>query len=331
MGEFEVSDEEVSLVIPILQRLVFSDKENREKLQKMSVNVLPCDFYSSTPSIEEIENSFEYASEEPPYFNPQIFDKKRFQKTLESLIEFSKEFNPPKDGDEENCQKFFWKNTQFSSCDAMAYYCFIRQIQPSNIVEIGSGFSTLVALEAIEMNGAGSVHCVEPFPRNFLKNNKRVNLNCVKVQELEVEFFNDILQDGDILFIDSTHTVKSGSDCLHIYLRLLPEIRKNIYVHVHDVFLPYGMPEKWLAEQQIFWTEQYLLLAFLIDNPKASLLYASNFNANNYYWLIKKFMNRKSTPGGSSVWFSYNGNTKSPTLGKIAKALLGFKKFFLLD
>ena len=307
----KVNDKDISMAMPILKRLAWCNKETREKIQKMGINVLPCDFYSSTPSIKEITESFEYAADTPPFLNTQIFEEHRFLKTLEKIAKFSNEFNPPVDEDKKNRLRFFWNNSQFSYSDAMSYYCFIRHIQPSTIIEIGAGFSTLVALEAIEKNGIGSVTCIEPFPRKFLINNKAIDLHCIKAQEVQAGFLNDILHDGDILFVDSTHTVKSGSDCVHIYLRLLPEIRRNIHVHVHDIFLPFGLPMDWLLNRQIFWTEQYLLLALLIDNPKASLVYGSNFNAKQHPFMMEKFMGGKYPFGGGSAWFQYNGNATS--------------------
>ncbi|MFK7802961.1 MAG: class I SAM-dependent methyltransferase [Anaerolineae bacterium] len=308
MSEFlEVTDEEIEEIMPILQRLIWASPETRKKVQQMGVNLLPVDYYSNTPSIEEIEESFEYTAGEPPYLNLHIFNSQRFKQTLDRLIVYSNEFNPPIVGDPINCENYFWQNEMFSHSDAMAYYCFIRYLKPANILEIGSGFSTLVALEAVGKNKSGNVHCIEPYPREFLKKNAAVDLHSIKVQDVKAEFINDTLKDGDILFIDSTHTVKSGSDCLHIYLRLLPEVRRNIHVHAHDIHLPFGLRQDWLLNHQRFWTEQYLLLAFLIDNPKASLLYGSMYNGT---WLpkrMKTFMGNKYPYGGGSVWFSYNG------------------------
>jgi len=308
MSKFEVTDEEILIVGPILQRLMWADKDTRAKLQAFGVNVLPINFYSNTPSIEDISSSYEYSTDEPPYCNARIFDQKRLRQTLEQILRFSAEFNPPVEGDEESCRRFFWHNSQFSYSDAMSYYCFIRLLQPSTIVEIGSGFSTLIALEAIEKNRTGVVRCIEPFPLEFLKKDNRITLDATKAQDIQPEFLNAILQDNDVLFIDSTHTVKTGSDCLHIYLRLLPEIRRNIFVHVHDVFLPFGMPKDWLLDRQIFWTEQYLLLAFLLDNPKASVLYGSNYNAKWNSSLMETLMGDKYPSGGGSLWFRYDGN-----------------------
>jgi predicted O-methyltransferase YrrM len=308
MKGFKFDDKELAQLIPILKRLVSSDSQIRMKIQRAGINVIPCNFYSATPSIDEIENSFEFASDEPSYSHEAIFDKKNLCLILEKLARFAPEFNPPMDGDAENCQRFFWKNEFFSYSDAMAYYCFIRLLKPTTIVEIGSGFSTLAALEAIAKNGVGKIHCVEPYPRKFLKRNKQIALHPIKAQAIELEMLNDTLQDGDILFIDSTHTVKCGSDCLHIYLRLLPKIRRNIIVHAHDIYLPFGMPKDKLLNDQIYWNEQYLILALLIDNPKTSLLYGSTCNAKWHPNLMYDMMGNKYPLGGASIWFSYRGN-----------------------
>ncbi|OGO61321.1 MAG: hypothetical protein A2032_02915 [Chloroflexi bacterium RBG_19FT_COMBO_49_13] len=296
------------VLIPVLHRLAWADKATKAKIQKAGVDVIRSNYYSNIPSIEDIENSYEYSSMDPPYLDRVIFDENKLRTVLESLLEYSGEFDPPVDGEEDNCQRFFWKNSQFSYSDAIAYYCFLRMLQPKNIIEIGGGFSTLIAVEAIEKNRTGQIHCIEPYPREFLKSEDKISLHISKAQDIEAGFLNDILKDGDILFIDSTHTVKTGSDCLHIYLRLLPKIRRNIFVHVHDVFLPFGMPKEWLLNRQIFWTEQYLLLAFLIDNPKASLLYSSVFNSKWHSNLMETLMGNKYPAGGGSIWFRYAGN-----------------------
>lgn len=312
MGEF--TDQEIAMVAPILQRLVRADKDTRMRIQEFGVNILAINMYSNTPSLQKIERSYEYATDEPPYSNELLFDKKRLGDSLEKLLEFLTEFDPPIEGDEDDSQTFFWENSQFSYSDAMAYYSFNRLAKPSNVVEIGSGFSTLVTLDAIEKNGFGTVHCIEPFPRNFLESDDRISLHISRAQDIHSEFLNDTLRNGDILFIDSTHTVKTGSDCLHIYLRLLPTIQRDVYVHVHDVFLPFGMPKEWLSERQLFWTEQYLLLALLIDNPKASILYGSTYNVTWNYSLMQELMQGKYPPGGGSLWFKYDGSLNARTI-----------------
>ena len=308
MSDVKFTDEFIRSIGPDLKRLASADIRIRSKIQEFGVDVVPLGIYCSHPSISEIKNSFEYTSDGPPYLLPRIFEPEKLNRTLSQLLEFADEFNPPTSGDENAPSSFFWNNNIFSYSDAMSYYCFIREIKPTSIVEIGSGFSTLVAIEAVERNRAGTIHCIEPFPRKFLTKERRINLHTIKAQNVDAGYLNRLLRDNDILFIDSTHTVKTGSDCLHIYLRLIPEIRSKVFVHVHDVFLPFGMPKEWLLEHQYFWTEQYLLLAFLLDNPKASVLYGSNYNARWNTSLMEALMKNKYGYGGGSLWFQYDGN-----------------------
>jgi len=295
--------------------LLWAKKEVRKVVEDAGVKIVPNNFYSSVPSIDEIENSFEYVDDiesSPPYGECDIFGSKdKSRELLQELIRYAKEFNPDVDGDEEEPQGFFWKNSQFGYSDAMSYYALLRHIKPKNIIEIGSGFSTLVAMDAISKNGTGQVKCIEPFPRSFLEESKKVELIKHRAQDVTPEWLNENLEDGDVLFIDSTHTVKTGSDCAHIFLRLLPKIKHNIYIHVHDIFLPFSMPKNWLMDNQIYWTEQYLLLAFLLDNEKASFVFGSEY----HYWanknLLEEFMCGNASPGGSSFWFKYNGKNKN--------------------
>ena len=305
LRNLKVGDDEIKAVGPVLQRISWSDASVREQIENYGVKVLPINFYSNTPSFEDIRTSFEYNEADAPYLSERVFDPGILKRTLAEITQYCSEFNPVLDGDETHCQSFFWKNPQFSYSDAMAYYCFVRKLKPKTIIEIGSGFSSLIAIEALKRNEYGKLICIEPFPRPFLDTNTWISLVKQKAQELTAEYLNDTLQDGDILFIDSTHTVKTGSDCLHIYLRLLPSIQRNIHVHVHDVFLPFGMPKQWLQDNQTFWTEQYLLLALITDNPRARVCYGSAYHHAFNKELLDRMMNNKYPSGGGSFWFEY--------------------------
>ncbi len=123
-------------------------------------------------------------------------------------------------------------------------------------------------------------------------------------QEVDAAFFNAELADGDILFIDSTHTVKHGSDCIHLYLHVLPEITHQIVVHAHDVFLPGTLSQRMLRDRQIYWTEQYLLYAYLLDNPRTRTLYGSEWHYRTDRAALRRFMHGRFAEGGASLWFS---------------------------
>ncbi len=265
-------------------------------------------FYSNTPTVSDVENSFEYTEPDAPFRSPTLFDDERMRRFIEEISVYSHEFNPPVSGDNRKPAGFFWENPSFSWSDAMAYYTTIRHVKPSRIVEVGSGFSTLIALEAIEKNGKGEIWCIEPFPHPLLEERRDlINLVEEPVQNLTAEFFNSTLTTGDILFIDSTHTVKSGSDCLHLYLRILPRIANDVYVHAHDISLPYAMPKNRVLKKHRHWTEQYLLYAYLLDNPKVEVLFGSLYNKLRFPDIMEKLMDGKRAPGGGSFWFRLSG------------------------
>ena len=82
-----------------------------------------------------------------------------------------------------------------------------------------------------------------------------------RVQELELPRFDE-LRAGDILFVDSSHVSKVGSDVNHIVFEILPRLSHGVFVHFHDIFYPFEYPTKWIEEGR-FWNEDYIMRAFL--------------------------------------------------------------------
>lgn len=192
--------------------------------------------------------------------------------------------------------------------DAVAYYSMIRCFKPKKILEVGSGFSTLVADMAIEKNGFGEIVCIEPYPKQFLKNIASVsNIVEYKVQDIDHVDLLEMIEESDIWFIDSTHTVKIGSDCLYLYLKIMPEVRSKTIVHSHDIYLPCGIDYENALEKHVYWTEQYLLYAYLVDNPKASVLFGSHFTYKFMHEQAKQLLHGRGVGyRGGSFWYSLN-------------------------
>jgi hypothetical protein len=306
-----MTDQEFQALLPVLQHLVWATRDERNRLQQHGISIIPANFYSNIPTLAEVSRSFEYLEVEPPYLNLKLFNENALRDELVDLIEFGKNFDFAAAGDEKTCRSYYSNNGQFPCADAIAYFAYIRRIKPNKIVEIGSGFSSLVAIEALKMNGKGSITCIEPFPRPFitaLAAEGALRLHAVEAQAVSAQMLNSLLDDGDILFIDSTHTVKTGSDCMHIYLRLLPNIKKRIIVHVHDIALPFGFPQSWIVDRHIYWTEQYLLLALMIDNPKVKVLFGGAYHSHfNQALLSELSRGRCIDCGGGSFWLEYDG------------------------
>jgi predicted O-methyltransferase YrrM len=169
-------------------------------------------------------------------------------------------------------------NSAFGPLDAASLYCTIRETRPQRIVEIGSGHSTLVTAAAIRASQADGqayrphVTCIEPFLPAYLRDAPAEVSEILEtpLQDVPLERFTSLAK-GDILFIDSTHVANFGSDVLYEYLTILPALASGVLVHIHDIFLPYDYPVKWLKEDRFFWNEQYLLEAFLAMNPEYSV------------------------------------------------------------
>ncbi len=276
----------------------------KRALNRLGVEALPSNFYSPVPSVSEIEASFEYRPGQLPYEDCPFLDAPRMREVLQTLLPYSREFSPPADGDADAPKSFFWGNPAFSFSDAMSYYCVVRDQKPKRIVEVGSGYSTFVASEAVAANGHGEIVCIEPYPRDFLRGIPHVvELIEKKVQDVELSFFKESLADGDVLFIDSTHAVKAGSDCVYLYLKVLPFLDADLMIHAHDIFLPEAYPRHWLLEKHIYWNEQYILQALLTDNPKFRAAFGSNYHRFYNKELLDEFMGGKTKSGGGSFWF----------------------------
>ena len=295
---------EITQAVEVMRKHLWGDAATRSLFEASGVHLAPARFYSDIPTVTEIVSSYEYKEDSPPYLDAAIFDLQEMRDFLQVLMRYAGEFSPPTDGDSKMPKGYYWNNTAFSGSDAMSYYCMIRYLKPQVILEVGSGYSTLVAAEAVRQNGTGEIICIEPFPMDFVKAIQQVRtLVEKKVQDVTVDYFNDVLGDGDILFIDSTHTVKAGSDCLHLYLKVLPYLTSNIVIHAHDIFLPEAYPMAWRLEKHIYWNEQYLLLALLMDGQKYKVLYGSNYHRLLNRDLLNKLMGDKARIWGGSFWF----------------------------
>ena len=219
----------------------------------------PGHYYSPSPDPRELDSK----KIEGAFSNILNLDEPEIltfsKKAYVSGLDFAREV-------EESRISFDWGNGQFSPADALAYYGVITELKPNRIVEIGSGFSTQIARHALEAIGSGEVTCIEPHPRDFLKESKDIELLELKTQEVPNQLF-ETLKCGDILFVDSSHQAKCQSDVLDILFRIMDLLAVGVHIHFHDIFFPDDYPFFWLKDREMHFNEQYLLLAFLKNNP----------------------------------------------------------------
>jgi hypothetical protein len=163
----------------------------------------------------------------------------------------------------------------FGEVESQVLHCFLRAVAPSRVVEIGSGASTACLIHAAEMNrregrAGARITCVEPFPKKAFRRVESVRHIEQRCQAVPAAVFAE-LGPGDLLFVDSSHAVKVGSDVLRIYLDIIPRLAPGVYIHIHDVYLPYLYPRDALTAY-FGSQETSLLLGLLTNNARLSVL-----------------------------------------------------------
>lgn len=188
------------------------------------------------------------------------------------LSEFAPPLRPPPD------DGFHLWNGYYQSVDAEVLYAMIRYLRPRRILEVGSGYSTLVTAAACVRNAAegtpAELTAVDPSPRVAVSHPGLTRLDTSRAEQMPLERFV-ALEEGDVLFVDSSHVVKLGGDVNFLVLDVLPRLQPGVVVHFHDVFWPYEYPRAWYL-RGTYATEQYLLQAFLIGNRGYEVLFAAH-------------------------------------------------------
>ena len=174
----------------------------------------------------------------------------------------------------EACGKYGFRedNPYFKGLDALMLYLVLRDLRPERVIEIGQGFSTRVALAALERNAEETGRDVEfisidPYRRiPQWTEPPKVRFRAVQKEMQEVEL-EPLLEGCGFLFIDSSHVYKFGSDVAYEFTQLYPRLPSGMVFHVHDIFSPYDYPKHFMVEEKFFYNEQYFLECFLMFNP----------------------------------------------------------------
>jgi hypothetical protein len=200
-----------------------------------------------------------------------------------------------------NAVGYTYDNDYFSSPDAEILYAIVQKFRPEKVVEVGCGNSTRIIRQAILDGGLTTkLTSIDPQPRveiNELSDEIRRN----RVESLQdFELFRS-LGKGDILFIDSSHEVRTGNDVVFLYLNVIPILRPGVLVHIHDIFLPFDYPRKWILEERWPWNEQYLVHSFLTLGNMFEVVWAGHYlqRTNNEF---AKYFPSLDNRSAKSLW-----------------------------
>jgi len=239
-------------------------------------HVTPVHFYQPIPDLRTLSQR----DWERPFELVGIDLNERSQVDLLSNVfpQFHGEYRqfPAKSSDQR--PTFSRCNGHFEGLDSAIAYCMVRHFRPRRIIEVGSGFSTLLLAAAAQTNGGATLVSIDPYPKEFLLHGipGLTSLMQKKVEEIDLAYF-DQLETGDFFFIDTSHVVRTGGDVNYLFLEILPRLKPGVIVHVHDIFFPIDYPRKYVIDRRRFWTEQYLLQAFLIFNSQFEVLVSSEY------------------------------------------------------
>jgi len=292
-----------ALAVPLAELVrggTYSGEEFR-RFEQRGVHVTPVHFYSPIPDTSQLSDStWAHTSE---LVGIDMRDEKQLQLLEDVFPQFRDEYEALPTSPTDNPSQFYLGNGMFDGTDALVLYCMLRHLQPRRVIEVGSGFSTRLAAQAAVLNGSTEIVCIEPFPDDGLQKGfpGLAKLIPSRVEELSLDVFAE-LREHDVLFIDSSHVVRTGGDVNFLFLEVLPRLRPGVVVHVHDIFLPGEYRRDWVVDGLRFWNEQYLLQAFLTFNTAFSVLLANNYLSARHPEALRKTFPTSPWWGGGSFW-----------------------------
>lgn len=240
---------------------------------RLGLFIYPNHYYSPVADVNQLEKLKDFWANKSEL--PAIhFDlDEQVTKLHDICLPFQKEFIGNKNYTDAVKNHF---GPGYGFIEAQALYSFIRSKKPKKIIEVGSGVSTYCMLKANDINKKEEntetqITCIDPFPSDMIKALQNIDLIKKKVQSVPVSTFKE-LSAGDFLFIDSSHTVRPGGDVNYLILEVLPRLSSGVFVHFHDIFLPFDYPRN-VLKTYFQWMETSLLRAFLINNHKVRIIF----------------------------------------------------------
>ena len=281
-----------------------------ELWEKVGIHITKNHYFSPIPSLAELRKKVDLFDKEIDMVGFDWHQETQIGLMRDAFPLYSHECSFPQTEDDGiNEWDYFIDNGSFPIGDAYILNSMIKHFKPKKVIEIGSGFSTLVMANAFT-SPSQELISVNPFPGEFDKLFTKgfpgfTKLIKKSVESLSLEFF-DTLEANDILFIDSSHVVRFMGDVTFLYLEVIPRLKPGVIIHAHDIFLPRHIPKEWIFEEHRFWTEQYLLWALLSFNTKFEILFSAQY--------MKKYNTELESifPGywaGGSFWFIRKNKT----------------------
>ena len=261
-------------------------------------------YYSPLPDLREVSSAEARFPDDLPAATGIDLAVERQRAPIHTLAPYNIEFDWPKAPQAD--RRFHLGQSYFCEGDARVLYAMLRNLAPRRLIEIGSGFSSALMLDSRErLTNPVELTFIEPFPQRLHSLLRATDLGSVRILERRVqnvpldEFAR--LEAGDILFIDSSHVARFGSDVNYLFFEVLPALQPGVVVHLHDILWPFEYPRNWILEGRS-WNEAYLLRAFLQYNDKFEVMLFNAWAGHAARDLVGELLPGFLVNPGGSFW-----------------------------
>lgn len=273
------------------------------EVQRLGYHFQANDYYSPLNDLDWLEENPDIWRE--PHRTPNIDWNDEGQRAMvEEVARYVEELKDVPVEPPANPIGFGWHNDFWNNADALVQYGLLRSRKPKRVVEIGSGWSSMLMQRALAMN---QEHCevslVDPYPNEaimaVLPDNWRVHRSML--QRAPSKLFES-LESGDFCFYDGSHCSNTGSDVNWFFFDVLPKLASGVLIHLHDIFLPEPYPDDWIFDRGQSWNEQFLLQAFLMHNNDYEILLGNRYISKHHPDLLKEKYKGIQPIWGVSFW-----------------------------
>ena len=284
---------------------IFKSERFEERINSMkNLFVNPGHFYSPVVDVKSLPFE-DLKTMATPSVNDIEIDKAAMIEMWNALVPFMKTLPFPKDKTDDF--RYYFNNPAFNFGDAAVYFGLLQKLKPKKVIEVGSGYSSALLLDTVDrfFEHYPDITFIDPYPelvRTLVDEDQdNVSIIAKNVQDVDLDVFEQ-LGAGDILFIDSTHILKTHSDVLWELTEILPRLAPGVIIHFHDIFWPFEYRELWIKNPPRSWNEVYALQLFLMNQTDYEIMFFNDYFAMQCTEQANKDVPGYATSDSAGLW-----------------------------
>ncbi|MEM7728609.1 MAG: class I SAM-dependent methyltransferase [Pseudomonadota bacterium] len=290
---------------------MLKDKRVRARIASMrELSVDPGHFYSPVVDTRSLDESVLRSPHDPSVKGIKV-DAEAMQDFWRRLLPHMRDADLPRQ--KTKGRRYYIENPAYREGDAYVYQAILRETQPKRIIEIGSGFSSALLLDTVDTHFPDRPHMtfIDPYPKLLKSMMRRADRNSATiigqpVQDVDLDIFRT-LEAGDILFIDSTHVLKTHSDVYWELAEILPILKRGVLIHFHDMFWPFEYPREWIFQDRRSWNELYAIQFFLMYQDVFEIVFFNQYFAYQHTTQVREEFGAFLDNPGGGLWLRKTG------------------------